>query len=154
LLTRAVPVRLLTRAAPVRLLTRAVPLAAAHRYTSPVTVSRVLHLWFGFRDPVSRLAYFASGVALMAVKYGVDALLVYKTRHVHPPHLDGSIRSKRGEFRLVALPGGKTRLEGSTWYELSMSPEPYWATLSDLLIHAIHHRVLAHVKHLSEEARP
>jgi uncharacterized membrane protein YhaH (DUF805 family) len=71
-------------------------------------------------------------------------------RHVHPPHLDGSIRSKRGEFRLVALPNGRTRLEGSTWYELSMSPEPYWGALSDLLIHAIHHRVLAHVKHLSE----
>jgi hypothetical protein len=34
-----------------------------------------------------------------------------------------------------------------------MSPEPYWAALSDLLIHAIHLRVLAHVKHLSEEAR-
>jgi hypothetical protein len=59
----------------------------------------------------------------------------------------------RWQGRRTAQPTEYTRLEGSTWYELSMSPEPYWAALSDLLIHAIHHRVLAHVKHLSEEAR-
>ncbi len=34
---------------------------------------------------------------------------------VHAPHLDGYFRSVRGEFRLVALDGGRTRLEGSTW---------------------------------------
>jgi uncharacterized membrane protein YhaH (DUF805 family) len=77
-------------------------------------------------------------------------------RHVHPPHLDGSLRSKRGEFRLIALPGGRTRLEGSTWYELSMSPEIYWKGWTDALLHAIHTRVLRHVKRLSEGggARP
>jgi uncharacterized membrane protein YhaH (DUF805 family) len=74
-------------------------------------------------------------------------------RAVHPPHLDGSIRSKRGEFRLIALPGGRTRLEGSTWYELSMYPEAYWAVWSDGMIHAIHERVLAHVKGLSEAGK-
>jgi hypothetical protein len=71
-------------------------------------------------------------------------------RHVHPPHLDGSIRSKRGEFRLVSLPGGRTRLEGSTWYELPMYPEAYWKVWSDALLHRIHLRVLTHVKRLSE----
>jgi hypothetical protein len=39
----------------------------------------------------------------------------------------------RGEFRLVSLAGGRTRLEGGTWYELDPFP-----------------RVLAHVKRLSE----
>jgi uncharacterized membrane protein YhaH (DUF805 family) len=73
-------------------------------------------------------------------------------RAIHPPHLDASIRSKRGEFRLFALPGGRTRLEGSTWYELSMAPEAYWAVWSDGLIHAIHQRVLNHVKHLTESS--
>jgi len=34
---------------------------------------------------------------------------------VDPPHLHGYLRSRRGEFRLIALPGGRTRLEGSTW---------------------------------------
>jgi uncharacterized membrane protein YhaH (DUF805 family) len=69
---------------------------------------------------------------------------------VHPPHLEHAIVSRRGEFRLVALPGGRTRLEGSTWYELSMSPDLYWKAWSDSLLHTIHGRVLRHVKALSE----
>lgn len=69
---------------------------------------------------------------------------------LHPPHLDGYFRSVRGEFRLVALPGGKTRLEGSTWYELDILPVRYWALWSDGLIHAIHGRVLDHIKTLAE----
>ena len=71
-------------------------------------------------------------------------------RHIHPPHLDGSIRSRRGEFRLVELPGGRTRLEGSTWYELSMFPDVYWKFWSDGLLHRIHVRVLEHVKKNAE----
>lgn len=74
-------------------------------------------------------------------------------RHIHPPHLDGSLRSRRGEFRLIALPGGRTRLEGSTWYELSMFPAIYWKAWSDEILHRVHTRVLRHVKRLSE-ARP
>jgi hypothetical protein len=34
-------------------------------------------------------------------------------RDLHPPHLDGYFRSRRGEFRLIPLPGNRTRLEGS-----------------------------------------
>jgi hypothetical protein len=72
-------------------------------------------------------------------------------RHVHPPHLDGYLRCKRGEFRLVELPGGRTRLEGSTWYEYEIYPQDYWTLWSDLLIHRIHRRVLDHIKRLSEQ---
>ncbi len=71
-------------------------------------------------------------------------LSLYKD--VSPPHLHGYLRSRRGEFRLVALPGGHTRLEGSTWYEIEMAPEPYWRLWSDFLIHRIHDRVLDHIK--------
>ena len=71
-------------------------------------------------------------------------------RGVHPPHLDGTFRARRGEFRLVALPHGRTRLEGSTWYALDMTPNTYWAFWADLVVHAIHDRVLAHVKRLAE----
>ncbi|MGE3820768.1 MAG: hypothetical protein AB7I30_15250 [Isosphaeraceae bacterium] len=71
-------------------------------------------------------------------------------RHVHPPHLDGALRSKRGEFRLVGLPDGRTRLEGRTWYELDLFPQVYWTLWSDLVIHRIHERVLLHVKRLAE----
>jgi hypothetical protein len=70
--------------------------------------------------------------------------------HVNAPHLVGNMRSKRGEFRLMALAGGGTRLEGSTWYELEMFPQTYWTVWSDALVHAIHTRVLAHIKHLAE----
>lgn len=71
-------------------------------------------------------------------------------RHVHPPHLDGSLRSNRGEFLLIALPEGRTRLEGRTWYEFEMFPQGYWTLWSNLLIHRIHERVLLHVKELAE----
>ena len=70
---------------------------------------------------------------------------------VHAPHLDGYFRSRRGEFRLVKLPNGRTRLEGSTWYELEMAPQLYWKTLADVVVSRIHLRVLAHVKALSEQ---
>jgi hypothetical protein len=73
-------------------------------------------------------------------------------RNLHPPHLDGYIRSVAGEFRLIALPGSRTRLEGSTWYELDMAPHDYWQVWADTMIHDIHLRVLEHVKRLSEAA--
>ncbi len=72
---------------------------------------------------------------------------------VHPPHLDGYLRSRHGEFRLVALPDGRTRLEGTTWYEIEMAPEPYWSSWSDFVIHRIHLRVLQHIKEETEAQR-
>ena len=69
---------------------------------------------------------------------------------VSPPHLEESFRSVRGEFRLLQLPGGGTRLEGSTWYVLDMGPAPYWKLWGDTIVHRIHERVLAHIKKLSE----
>lgn len=72
-------------------------------------------------------------------------------RSLTPPHLvDYTFRSVRGEFRLVPLPGGRTRLEGRTWYVLDMGPRAYWTLWGDGIVHAIHARVLAHVKQLSE----
>ena len=72
-------------------------------------------------------------------------------RRVHAPHLDDYFRSRRGEFRLVRLPGDRTRLEGRTWYELAMAPQIYWKALADAIISRIHIRVLTHVKALSEQ---
>lgn len=65
--------------------------------------------------------------------------------NVTAPHLDGFLRSRRGEFRLIPLPGGRTRLEGRTWYELDMAPEGYWRMIADSMIHRIHLRVLTHI---------
>jgi uncharacterized membrane protein YhaH (DUF805 family) len=71
-------------------------------------------------------------------------------RHVNAPHLEGYMVSKRGEFRLIPLPGNRTRLEGSTWYTLAIFPETYWTPWGEALLHSIHGRVLDHIKHLSE----
>jgi uncharacterized protein YndB with AHSA1/START domain len=73
-------------------------------------------------------------------------------RGIHPPHLDGYLRSRRGEFRLIPLAGGRTRLEGRTWYELDMAPAIYWEAITDGVIHSIHRRVLVHIKRESERA--
>jgi hypothetical protein len=69
---------------------------------------------------------------------------------VHPPHMDGFLKSHQGEFRLTALPGGRTRVEGTTWYENRMWPARYWRAWSDPLIHTIHRRVLRHIERLAE----
>jgi uncharacterized membrane protein YhaH (DUF805 family) len=70
---------------------------------------------------------------------------------IHPPHLDGCFVSRRGQFLLEALPDGRTRLEGTTWYTHELFPNAYWGLWSDAIIHRIHGRVLRHVKALAEE---
>lgn len=71
-------------------------------------------------------------------------------RDIHPPHLSGTFMSEEGEFRLTALAGGRTRLEGTTWYRNRMWPAAYWRFWSDAIVHRIHLRVLEHVKRLAE----
>jgi uncharacterized membrane protein YhaH (DUF805 family) len=75
-------------------------------------------------------------------------------RALRPPHFDGFFRSHRGEFRLIALPGGGTRLEGSTWYTQRLWPAAYWQVWSDFLLHTIHRRVLAHIRTEAERGSP
>ena len=69
---------------------------------------------------------------------------------VHPPHLDGIMSSKRGQFVLEELPGGRTRQTGTTWYQNKMWPSPYWGAWSDVMIHSIHGEVLRHIKRQAE----
>jgi hypothetical protein len=69
---------------------------------------------------------------------------------IHPRHLDDYLVSRRGEFRLVPLPEGRTRLVGSTWYRHTMWPAAYWKLWSDAIIHRIHLQVLRHVKRQAE----
>ena len=71
--------------------------------------------------------------------------------NIHPPHLDNFLVSHGGQFELTPLPGGRTRLAGTTWYEHRMWPQTYWRWWSDFLIHRIHARVLEHVRDLSEK---
>jgi hypothetical protein len=66
------------------------------------------------------------------------------------PHLDGYVRNVRGELLLEALPGGRTRVTGRSFYRVRLSPESYWRLWSDLYIHKIHLRVLRVVKARAE----
>lgn len=72
---------------------------------------------------------------------------------IHPPHLDGYLHPRHAVFELIALPGGRTRLQGTSTYRDAIWPSQYWRLWSDYIIHSVHHRVFEHVKHLAE-ARP
>jgi hypothetical protein len=74
--------------------------------------------------------------------------------HVYAPHLDGFFRTTHGEFRLIQLASNRTRLEGRTWYSLQMRPSIYWQVMADTILHAIHRRVLEHVKAEAENPVP
>lgn len=70
---------------------------------------------------------------------------------VLPKHLHGYLISKQGQFQLTALPGDRTLLEGTTWYQHGLWPGEYWRWWSDAIIHRIHMRVLTHIRDLSEK---
>jgi hypothetical protein len=63
----------------------------------------------------------------------------------------GADRSAGGQFLLTPLPGGRTRLEGTTWYRHGLAPAEYWRLWSDEIIHKIHMRVLKHIKEEAEK---
>jgi hypothetical protein len=70
---------------------------------------------------------------------------------IMPPHLDHNyMRSRRGQFRLLALSDHSTLLEGTTWYQNYFWPQVYWREWSDAIVHQIHLRVLRHVKQQAE----
>jgi uncharacterized membrane protein YhaH (DUF805 family) len=69
---------------------------------------------------------------------------------IHPPHLEGFLVSRRGQFALRPLPDGRTEVTGTTWYQHHLWPAGYWRMWSDAIIHRIHLRVLDHVRQLSE----
>ncbi len=73
-------------------------------------------------------------------------------RAAQPPHLHGFLVSQAGQFLLEPLAGGRTRLEGTTWYQHHLWPASYWSQWSDYIIHRIHLRVLEHVKQLAESS--
>jgi hypothetical protein len=66
--------------------------------------------------------------------------------HVDAPHLHGWFVARRGQFALQDRGDGTTLLAGTTWYSHGLLPEAYWAVWSDWLVHAIHRRVLAHIR--------
>jgi uncharacterized membrane protein YhaH (DUF805 family) len=74
--------------------------------------------------------------------------------HIEPRHLHGYFDSEEGQFLLTPLPGGGTRLEGTTWYRHAMWPAAYWHLWSDYIIHRIHLRVLNHIRDVVQGKNP
>lgn len=71
-------------------------------------------------------------------------------KKINPPHLHGYFISHGGQFLLTPLPDGRTRLEGTTWYQHTMWPATYWGWWSNYVIHRIHMRVLNHIRGRAE----
>jgi len=71
-------------------------------------------------------------------------------QNVDPKHLHGYWVSRKGQFKLIPLKDGGTRLEGSTWYYNKINPDWYWTIWSDYIVHQIHNRVLHHIKKQAE----
>ncbi len=69
---------------------------------------------------------------------------------IFPKHLHGYLISRQGQFRLTRLPGNRTLLEGTTWYQHGLWPAEYWRWWSDAIIHRVHLRVLNHIQTLAE----
>jgi uncharacterized membrane protein YhaH (DUF805 family) len=70
---------------------------------------------------------------------------------ITPPHIGRNyMRSRHGQFRLVALSDQRTLLEGTRWYQNYFWPQAYWRLWSDEIVHQIHLRVLRHVKQQAE----
>lgn len=65
---------------------------------------------------------------------------------VHAPHLQDYFVSKEGQFKLTVIDKETTLLEGTTWYYHNIKPVFYWHLWSEYILHAIHKRVLNHIK--------
>ncbi len=64
---------------------------------------------------------------------------------VHAAHLLGHFECERGEFRLEPLPGGKTRLVGTSWYHHRFAPSVYWSLWTDSIVRQVQQRVFREV---------
>jgi hypothetical protein len=54
--------------------------------------------------------------------------------------------SEWGQFKLIPLDAGHTRLEGTSKYHNRMWPSQYWIPISDWIVYRIHLRVLNFIK--------
>jgi hypothetical protein len=71
-------------------------------------------------------------------------------REIDAPHLHGSYASLEGGFRLEPLPGGRTRLVGSSRYLLNLAPASYWNIWTREIVSQVQLRVMNHVKARAE----
>lgn len=73
-------------------------------------------------------------------------------RDLDAPHLHSTYASLDGGFELEALPGGKTRLIGTSRYALTIAPATYWNLWTRHIVAQVQLRVMNHVKAQAEAA--
>jgi hypothetical protein len=75
---------------------------------------------------------------------------------VEAGHLNGFFECLEGEFVLEALPGGHTRVVGTTRYRHRFRPAAYWSVWTDYIVRCVHSRVLTEIARSceSQEASP
>ena len=104
-----------------------------------------------YEPPITRGGLPVAGHFAFHIDSQPDPLREQTLYHtVRQPHLDGYVRNQEGIFDLEPLPGGKTRVRAQSIYTVAIGPETYWRLWTDASIHAIHGRVLEHIKRESE----
>lgn len=73
-------------------------------------------------------------------------------RDLDAAHLHSTYASLDGGFRLEALPGGRTRLVGTSHYLLTVAPSAYWNLWTRHIVAQVQLRVMNHVKAKAEAA--
>src|SRR5256885_1563371 len=101
----------------------------------PFTIGYISSYIYNYR--AERPAGQSIVIALASVTIAAGALVLFA--------LEGSVCT------LMALPGGRTRLEGRTTYVVDMFPQMYWTVPARAIVTAIHARVLHHIQTLAEE---
>ena len=71
---------------------------------------------------------------------------------VEAAHTEGYFVCKHGRFVLTPLPNGRTRVEGTSWFQHDLWPQFYWAPLTREVVRELHVRVLQHIKVLAEQS--
>jgi hypothetical protein len=84
------------------------------------------------------------------VRESPPALVELSPYEIRPPHVRTCLRSREGQFLLTPLPGHRTLLAGTTWYQDALQPAAYWRLWSDPILHRIHRRVLEEIKQRAE----
>ena len=117
-------------------------------YTEGTGIGATRYCGFSTGSVVEQITAWQPGEVMAFDVESQPAPMVELTpyKDLDPPHLHGYVRSKKGEFRLAALADGRTRIDGTSWYEIDMQPEAYWSMWTDASVHAIHRRVLEHIK--------
>jgi uncharacterized membrane protein YhaH (DUF805 family) len=115
-------------------------------------VSMPLEARIDGQDPgATRRCVFTNGTFVEPIEvWNAPRELTFGVKE-QPGNLDNYIDVSRGQFLLTDNHDGTTTLRGTTWYDLKVFPVAYWRMWTETFLHAIHLRVLDHVKQLSEE---